>query len=62
MFRPEFLLLPVLTAIVFLGDYMINVVNSTCTRKRAVEEASWWGGIFFVAGVLDFLPFIDYLM
>lgn len=61
MFKPEFLLLPLLTAAVFCGDYLINKLNHTCSREKAVKEAAWWGGAFFVIGIIDLSSFSKYL-
>lgn len=51
---PELLILPILTLIVFYGDYWINTKSTLCLKKnQALREASWWSVAFFGYGIID---------
>ena len=62
MLRSELLLLPLLTAIVFCGDYLINTRSGMYLAKRAVHEASWWSVGFFICASFDLVLCLSYLL
>lgn len=51
-----FWLLPLLTVLVVVVSYQMNLSEGESGKKQgAFHEACWWGGGFFVYGVIDYL-------
>lgn len=62
MLNPAYLILPVLTAVLFFGDYRISTMdNESDSQERALKEAGWWSAIFFLVGISNLAMFGRYL-
>lgn len=48
-------LLPLLTILVIVVSYRMNLANNDRKKEGALREACWWGGSFFAYGVIDYL-------
>lgn len=50
----KFWLLPVLTFLVIIVNYRMNLIGNEGKKDGALREACWWGGSFFVYGIVDY--------
>ena len=51
----ELLLLPLLTLLVIVVNYRMNLTEKADKKEGAFREACWWGGSFFAYGIADYL-------